>query len=549
MTAAFVRFGEGGPAVRVPVGVTLREAASAAGVTLDAPCGGLGRCGRCRVRVSGAVGPPDPTERSLLIAEELAAGVRLACRARVDGDAVVAPPAREGLRALDFGVSAALVVEPPEERGLPAEGPALGAAVDIGTTTVACLLAELRTGTVLGTAAALNPQVAEGHDVMSRVGAALGGKAAELKAAATGAVEGLALGLLRDSGTGPEALLEMVVAGNTAMLGLFLGEDVSPLSASPYQGAFVASTAREARSLGMPALRRCRVLTLPGASAFVGADLTAGLLATGLAGRDETAVLVDLGTNGEMLLRAPGVMIATSAAAGPALEGATVSCGMRAEAGAIERVEWASGDLAFTTIAEERPAGLCGSGLLDLVAVLLEAGALDSSGRLAPAPGGALGRRVTEAGGRTAIRLAGGTLLTQGDVRQVQLAKGAVRAGLDLLLAEARVDAGEIARVLVAGGFGLHVRPSALTRMGLLPAVWEDRVVFAGNTALSGALRALLSASARAEADALASSVRTLDPAAHPEFQRRFIERLALERDADRPRCGERAGEGPATVP
>lgn len=531
MSDALVRFGEGGPAVRVPVGTAVRDAAADAGITLDAPCGGLGRCGRCRVRASGALEPPDATERALLTAEELSSGVRLACRARIAGDADVLPPEHAGLRAVDFGVTGEIEVDSAEARGLPGTGPAAGLAVDVGTTTIACTLVDLRTGAVLGGETALNPQVAEGHDVMSRVSAALEGRADAMQSAVAGTIERLASELSANAGLPTGAVLEMAVAGNTTMLSLLIHRDVSPLAAAPYEGAFVATAHLAAAELGMEALPRCGVRTMPGVSAFIGADVVAGALATGIAQRDETALLIDLGTNGEILLSTPAGMLATSTAAGPALEGATISTGMRAEAGAIERVELARGDLALTVIAEEPPRGLCGSGLLDLIAVLLDAGAIDSSGQLAAGSSGPIGDRLVETDGGRAVRVTSGVLLTQADVRQVQLAKGAVRAGLDLLLAEAGIAADEVERVLIAGGFGYHVRPAALVRMGLLPAAWEERVVFVGNASLAGALRALLGRRARDKAEDIARTVGAIDLAAKPGFQERFIARLALERD------------------
>jgi uncharacterized 2Fe-2S/4Fe-4S cluster protein (DUF4445 family) len=533
-----VRFQPSGAQICVAPGSSVLKAAYLAGVPIEADCGGRGSCGRCRVRTSGALDEPTDGERALLDPGELAAGVRFACRARVVGDAtiqVTAPVASATSRIVTQGdaSSCPAAFESPAERGIsPDGGRLLGMVADIGTTTLVVALVDLETGRELGTAAALNPQHTLGHDVMSRIAVARDDGVEVLQSPLLGEIERLALDGVRDAGARPEDVREVAVVGNTAMIMSFLGVDMTPLAAAPYEPAFTSPVLVQPRWTGLTQLPAARVYALPGASAFIGSDVVAGMLATGLASLGGRALYLDLGTNAEMVLVSGDRLLAASAAAGPALEGAEITRGMRAESGAIERVWVEGGDLSFGVVGDTEPRGICGSGLLDLIAELLDAGVLDASGRLLSGIAGPIGDRVAERGDQRVLVLADARdiVLTQKDVRQVQLAKGAIRAGIDLLLGAANVDPADVEEVVVAGGFGLHVRAEALVRMGMLPAIWEQRVSFVGNAAKAGGLHALLSRDVRTEALLIAQSIETLDLAAHPSFQERFIAAMELAR-------------------
>ena len=527
-----VRFEPEATEVLVPSGTTLLDAAHAAGVTIDAPCGGVGKCGACRVAVSGDLSPLTADEVNVLGGAGVSAGKRLACRARATGDVIVTRPRKRKVSARI--VARADVdepdVEPPVARGLDREGAILGAAVDIGTTTVAVWLVDLRNGDILARAADLNAQRVHGDDVLSRVSAVLAGEGAALQSAIAGQVGSLVTDALGQVGAHAADLAEIVCCGNTAMTAILLGRDVAALAAAPYEGAPTDEAVVPAPSLGMLNLGDASVHVLPGVSAFIGSDITSGLLATRLAEREGRVLFADLGTNGEIVLRTDAGLIAASAAAGPALEGASIECGMRAETGAIERVERTGERLALAVIGDVPPAGICGSGLLDLVACLLDAGVLDSDGLLRADVADPLARDVIERGDQRVfvVGAAHGIVLTQRDVRQVQLALAAVRVGIDLLLAEAAVRPDEVDGVVIGGGFGLHLEPATLVRVGLVPGSWAEALSFAGNTALAGARAALVSSSARERAREIARAVRTVDLAAHPEFQQRFISALAF---------------------
>jgi uncharacterized 2Fe-2S/4Fe-4S cluster protein (DUF4445 family) len=528
MPGVRVRFEPSGRRAEVAPGTTLHEAAAEAGVALIAPCGAMGRCGSCRVRASGAVRPPDTDELQALGAAARA-GTRLACRARVDGPGEVVVEVLSGagaIRSQVSGVGSEREVEPPAARGVvtPPGAMALGAAVDLGTTTIAVRLHDLADGRVLGETAGLNPQAAWGHDVLSRVSRALEGDARALRNAATRAIEDLVLELTEDAPAAGGVLSEIVVVGNPAMLRLFSGADVSMLADASSPGVHRPTRLTDTFTAELHVLGHASVIVGPEVSAFIGADTVAALIATGLDGRKRDTVLVDLGTNGEVVLASKGQLCAASAAAGPAFEAYGLSSGMRAEPGAIETV-WLDGDvLGIRTVGEQRPRGLCGSGLIDLLALLLDTGALDATGRLQPE--GPLATRVVETPAGRAFEVASGVTLTQQDVRQAQLAKGAVQAAIATVLDEAGRPAEGVAEILVAGGFGSHLRPASLAAIGVVPLDWAERVTLAGNAALSGASAMLLSSVARREADSLARRVRTVVLAGRPEFRERFVASL-----------------------
>ena len=528
-----VRFEPDGREADVRSGSTLLQAALAAGITIAAPCGGRGTCGSCRVRASGALSPLSDVEAEVLGGAGVAAGKRLACRARALGDVVV--------QTADTGYTARIVTDEAtrgEATGhasavgasVPIGPRGLGAAVDLGTTTIATLLVDLASGEVVARASDLNPQRHFGADVMSRVSAALRDGPGRMRQLTALAIEAMLVAAAESAGATVGDIHEIVVVGNTAMTGLLRGADLTALGAAPYEGAPIDAVDLTAAELGMERLGPTRVRIPPGASAFLGSDVTAGLLATELAVCPGAAMFIDLGTNGEMVLSHCEGMLGASAAAGPALEGATIEHGMIAEAGAVERVSVVDGGLVLGVIGNGAPRGICGSGLLDLVAALLSFGVVDRDGRMHEVTTGPLAGRVVARDGVRAFVVdeASGVVLTQRDVREVQLACGAVRTGIELLLAEAGLKTEDVGQVVIAGGFGLHIDAHAVVRVGLVPAGWVDAIAFGGNTALAGARMLLLGLEPWERIAGIAEGVRVLDLAAHPEFASRFMASLSF---------------------
>ena len=452
-----------GRVLRLRAGTPLRDALFAYGV--EFPCGGRGRCRRCRVRVLEGDLPPSPGEEAILSPDEIRRGWRLACRA------VAAAPV-----TLEVGQwETTILADDSEFRFTPRPG--TGAAVDVGTTTLVAQLLDLETGHVLGVRTALNPQARFGADVMSRVEAALSPeKAGELTRLVRREIGSLLAALEPD-----ERLQEVVLVGNTVMHHLFCGIDVEPLSHYPFRPVRDGLETFRAAELDWDLPGNPIVQFLPCLGGFVGSDLLAGILAAGMDHAGDPVALIDLGTNGEIVVSAGGRILCASTAAGPAFEGGRISAGMRAATGAIAEAALRDGHLVVHVIGGGEPRGICGSGLVDLVACGLALGKILPSGRFAD------GSREWPVAGRVS--------LLQRDVRELQLAKAAVAAGIELLLGRLNLETHEVARVHLAGAFGNYVNRESARRIGLIPFDL-NAVEPAGNTALLGAKLALFRNSA-----------------------------------------------------
>ncbi|MBI2440759.1 MAG: DUF4445 domain-containing protein [Lentisphaerae bacterium] len=412
-----------------------------------------------------------------------------------------------------------------------------GVAVDIGTTTLVGTLVHLKTGLDLGVEARINPQTSYGDDVVSRIRKcreeAKG--LAQLQRVIIGAVNDIVDELVRAAGIDRTHIYEIAMAGNTTMQQILCGIDPSALGELPFVPAFTDVPQLNASDLGLDINPYGKVFIFPQIGGFVGGDTVAGIIASRLDCENETVIFVDIGTNGEIVLAHQGQLIATSVAAGPAFEGARISCGMRAVNGAIEKVVM-NGDLAINVIGNTRPAGLCGSGLIDAVAELLRLGLLDPTGRLrtpAEIPAGApptLRKRLIKQNGHVDFLLAHKTetvsgeslILTQRDIRELQLASGAIRAGISILLEMQALRSADLKRVLLAGAFGNFIRRNHARRIGLLPPIPCDRIRFIGNASSLGAKRALLSKAEKLSAAKIARTVRHVDLSLAPEFQAAF---------------------------
>jgi uncharacterized 2Fe-2S/4Fe-4S cluster protein (DUF4445 family) len=423
----------------------------------------------------------------------------------------------------------------------------LGIAFDLGTTTVVATLLDLRTGTPLAVESMLNKQQPFGADVISRISAvmleparldAMGRLAHETLAELAGEV-------CTKAGADPADVTEIAIAGNATMTHLALGIDPEPLGVAPFIMAARQLPEVLAADLGVPAHPRARAFAFPAFGAYVGGDITAGLLASGMNRDARTRLFIDIGTNCEIVLGNRDWLLATAAPAGPAFEGGAIRCGMRAAPGAIESVSassgpQASGGLTLGVIGDCAPAGLCGSGLVDAVATLLAAGLLDHTGRLVPgdvaarvAP--ALATRLTMLGQERVFVLhwlgepgdvARSVYLTQRDVRELQFAKAAIATGWRVLLAEAGLAETDVQQVLLAGSFGSYLSPASAIAIGLVPSLPAVRVVSAGNVAGEGAKMALLSVRERAAALALLEEVRYVELSDRADFNDAFVEQL-----------------------
>ncbi|MDR1745302.1 MAG: ASKHA domain-containing protein [Planctomycetota bacterium] len=542
-------FAPSGKTVTIPPGTRLLDACRAAGFRLPAPCGGKGICGKCRVRVAGDTVPVDERQRRCLPESALAAGWRAACVATVAGDLEIADPETPapGVILTDFGGrQPGRLGGDPGSLGLaaaePGAGTRLGLAVDLGTTTMAAALCDLDSGATLAVVSRSNPQSLHGDDVVSRMEYACGGarELEEMRLLAMDAIRGLADDAMRTAGAGGDILL-LAVGANTVMNHLLLGVSPDSLAVSPFMPRFRRVEPVPAGTLGWKG-RAPLMLIVPNIAAYVGGDVTAGIAAHEAADLPGVTLFLDIGTNGEIVLAANGRVHACAAAAGPAFEGARISQGMRAAPGAICLVDADRERLRVESVGGVFPArGVCGTGLLDAVAALVRLGIVDEGGRmLEPDEAEELPlspeilSRLRESENGMAFWLAdpdshgcGGVAITQRDVREFQLAKGAVAAGVAVLLDVAGVGAGQVDRVFLAGGFGNYLRPESAVAVSLLPReIPVDRIVSVGNASLAGTRLYLLSEEERRRADEVCDRVEYVELSGREDFQQAFVEQM-----------------------
>lgn len=473
-------------------GETILEALARAGIAVSAPCGGLGRCRKCAVRATGELACEDGAR--------LDGQTVLACRTRLTGDARVRVSESKA-EILKTGVCA----------GEETDGEAgLGVSVDVGTTTLAAYLVERSTGRVLASDARLNPQRPHGADVISRLSFAIESEenAALLQREILAAIDEMTRSMLERAGRAGEEIRCRALVGNTVMMHLLGGYPARPLAFAPFTPAY---TALHEKELG-------GVRTILGGciSGYVGADTLAAALACGLDERDENAMLIDIGTNGEIMLKKDGRCFACSCAAGPAFEGAHIACGTGAVAGAIDHARVENGEIVYTTIGGGEATGICGSGLIDLTAALLERGDITPMGRMAGD-----------------VRLSERVYLARSDIREVQLAKAAIASGIRILAEQAGAALADIEKVYLAGGFGNFIGLDSACRIGLLPAALRAKIVPVGNAAGSGSVRLLVSEQARRRAEALRQATRCVELAATPDFNDVYTDELLFEDEDD----------------
>jgi uncharacterized 2Fe-2S/4Fe-4S cluster protein (DUF4445 family) len=411
------------------------------------------------------------------------------------------------------------------------EAPWLGLAVDIGTTKIAGYIVDLASGKTLAALGVMNPQIAYGEDVIARLAFAGRGpdESARMHTLLAEGLNQLAADACATIGARPADIVDAVVVGNTAIHHLFLRLPVRQLAAAPYVPAISAAVDVGAREIDLKLAPGAAVHLLPNIAGYVGADHVAMLLATGVADRKDTTLAIDIGTNTEMCLTHQGRMSSLSCASGPAFEGAHIKCGMRAAPGAIERVRIVEGRAEYKTIGDQPPVGMCGSGLLDVVAHLRRAGLMDSRGRLA-------GPQIREADGDAEFVIAGeretdsgrAITVTQGDIRELQLAKGAIRSGIETLVQDAGIGPGDLDHVIIAGAFGTYIDIESAITIGLLPNLPLVRVSQVGNAAGTGARLALISRTHRRKAQEIARRVCYIELARSPRFMRNFAEAMVF---------------------
>ncbi len=474
------------------------------GADLSMPCNGRGICGKCRVRAIGSLSEPTDKERELL-GDEIQRGVRLACMTTATDDAIISPVYADD-KVLSNGHLPQYI---PDE---PCDG--LGLAVDIGTTTIAAYLCSLSDFSILQSAGVKNPQGAFGADVMSRLTQSLEGKGCELADCIRRRLVSLATELCDRVGRPIGDLKRNVICGNTAMLYLLTNKDVTSIAKLPFRADENFGREFTAEELGLP----FAAYLSPIVSAYVGGDLSCAVTSTRIYSSDVPAMVCDIGTNGEIALFAHDRIICASAAAGPAFEGAGIDYGMRASEGAISHVRYENGKVVYDTVGGGKAFGICGSGLVDAIAVMLDLGVINNSGVLNDAfLRDHHDERVYYIGDSDVF-------ISQKDIRSVQLAKGAICAGIHTVLRAARIEPSEVGSFVIAGGFGSSIDPVSAEKIGLIPKGFAAVASIAGNAAGMGAVMTLLSSRERAACEVIARAGETAELGSSKFFMYQYIQ-------------------------
>ena len=484
----------------VPSGLTLSEITSG-----EAPCGGHGKCGKCKVRARGNLSAPSEAELRLLTEDELKNGIRLACMTYAEGDCEVETLASSAdTQIVTGGTSVGFELKPTFKK--------YGVAIDIGTTTLAARLYDAK-GTVIAEYSRLNPQSEWGADVISRIEASMGGKRDELAESILAALDEMTVALASSAKVDTKEIDCVVITGNTVMLSLLTREDVEPFSHAPFEAKRLFGETLSAKEIGIISLAPDAFVYLPNCiSAFVGADTVCALLATDLCGSD-CAMLADIGTNGEMALSYNGSLTVCSTAAGPAFEGVGISMGMRGAVGAIDKVRLVGDMLEAHVIGGGEAVGICGSGLVDAAAAMLEAEIIDETGTLDDDP----------------FILKSPVSLSGKDIRMLQLAKSAICAGLMTLAENAGLEPEDIPKLYIAGGFGNYLNKESAAQIGMLPRSLAESSETVGNAALVGASMLLLNSDMIGKAKLMAENAHTIDLSKDKGFSEKFMMGMMFE--------------------
>lgn len=495
-----VRFLPKDVSIQVEGGTVISDAAKAAGVKIELPCGGKGRCGRCMVGVSGA---GDANEERVL-----------ACRAAVTRDITVTVHQKEGEvvasndhRTIKIDRLSPLVKNDGEFN--------YGLAIDIGTTTIAVSILDMNRGLDLYSAAGENRQRLRGEDVLARIQYAEEGGTEELRDLAVASINDM-IDICLDRRCSPNSVNAVYVAGNTTMIHLFLGIDPSPIRVEPYEPVIKEAeiTGRESRLLVNP---EARVICLPSVSAYVGGDITSGIVGSGMDKQDEVSMLIDVGTNGEVALGNKDMMVVCSSSAGPAFEGGQIGSGMLARRGAIDSVSIEDGEIRYTVIGSTNPKGICGSGIIDLVAELFRNGWIDKKGSFTS-------KTQTEIiDGTVAFRIVDDIVITQDDINTIMLTKAAIYSSAESLVRNLGTEMDSLDRIYIAGGFGNFINLESAITIGLFPDVPREKYAYLGNASLAGAKYALLSATFRARIAKVFKRMTYLDLGSNPIFFEEYM--------------------------
>lgn len=506
-------------------GENILESLNLNNIKIDNFCNGKGTCGKCKIKLlKGRLNPISSVEKSILSDKEIKNGIRLACLSFPKSDLKIKTISENlDFKILDFGKIPDFEMKFNQGFGL---------ALDIGTTSLAMYLVDLSNGKIIDKNSSINSQVKYGLDVMTRISFEYENENGKnlLQDEIIKSINNLIDDLVNKNEIERCQIKKLVIGANTTMLHMLVGIDAKSLGKFPYKAKFLNSLKIDSKDLGINI--SAKVYTLPNVSAFVGSDIVAGVYLTDLKNQ-KNALFIDIGTNGEIVLKTKDKLYATSTAAGPALEGMNISCGMRAESGAIDSLKIQNEKINFSTIDNKKPRGICGSGLLSSVGQIIEKDFVNKRGRILDPK--KLEREdyrrkfIKEDSKRKRIIILDQNediYISQKDIRQVQLAKGAILSGFLILLEKENMEIENLNSVIIAGGFGSHLKKEDLTGVGILPESVKEKIRYVGNSSLIGAYMALMNENIIQEMEELSQNITYLDLATSENYERKFAKEM-----------------------
>ncbi len=506
-------------------GMRIPEALQQHRIPLPTPCGGYGTCGKCRLRFLTSVPVPSPADRNHLTEKELRDGYRLACQHKAEKDTELSMDAallQTSLPILKYGLQIKIDTDPEIETEK-TEGPVYGAAIDLGTTSIVISLIDLRNGERTGLQSARNPQSVHGADIISRATAAAGSVniLADMQQAAVKKINELLEILAKDT----KNIYQIVLAGNAVMSHIFTGFPLDKLIRAPYKAAFTDMQILPAQKYGLDIHPGAQVTVLPAIGSFIGGDVSADLLtARKLFPANSKMLLMDIGTNCELVLQTPDGVIAASAPAGPVMEGAGIEHGMQAESGAITDLVFSSEKTFLPlTVDNKKAKGICGSGLIHIIHLLWSKGIILPEGRFAENSLFPLSEK--------GFRLSDGIYLCPGDIRAFQMAKAAIAASWKMLFSHAGIRPEELDHFVLSGAFGHYIRPEAGMELGLFPTLNKERFVYLGNGSLSGCEMILKNKKYSKQIQKIACAAEHIEMAGREDFQEIYAVNMGLGND------------------
>lgn len=543
-----------------PEGETILAVARKAGIIMEAPCNGMGTCGKCKVRIENIADANIVYEegRHHLTPEEMDGGYVLACQTKVFGDITVlydnTAKQNKTMKILSDGQSFDYDIKRKVNKTFNGEKTRItygnteigresgdttaelyGLSIDIGTTTLVTALVDMVNGTEITSVSALNPQSLHAQDVLTRIKFASDDNGLRIMyREITDAINQMIDDIVKEAKIAPTHIYEVVYSGNTTMIHLACNVNPASLGRYPYKPQIYGGSSIPADSLNISPFGR--IYLPPIISSYVGPDITSGVLVSELEKRKGTTLFIDIGTNGEMVIAKDGSLSATSTAAGPAFEGMNITFGMRAGKGALERFEInEQNDISIRVIGDVPATGICGSGLLDIVGELVRTGIVGENGKFNSAQKESynkLEQSLQYYEDKPAFEVAKGIWITQKDIRQVQLAKGAVRAGIEALLLSQNVLSENVDLIQIAGSFGYHLKAESLISIGLLPQEFRGKIEFVGNTSKTGGKAFLLNTDLRSHMENLVNEITGVELANRDDFDKLFVKALSFSSSA-----------------